>query len=372
MSAQKTSSLPFGFSTYLDLARLLAAFAVFYEHFRLADSDWKASISDDGVGHSAVVVFFVLSGYLIRYVADTREGTFPLFAASRIARIYSVAIPALVLTVAVDIVLVHLGHNDQVRPYQLAAPWKYLPIFVLFASDFWFINEQVFSNAPFWSLSYEVWYYVAFAVAFFVNRRHATLRNVLLFLLTIVVGPRLWILFPLWLLGVWIYNFHRTLSPVNSVKREIAHLLFFGSAVALCLYLWSGAGQALNEFSNATFAGIPRSLLRGSQFFASDFVVGLVVGINIFAARYCAFDFGRLRRAIVFLAGNSFTLYLTHYPLLEFLALVCRLKGVVLLASTLLSALLIGVAIERQKDSLRRGLLIFWDRRFQNTRGSVT
>jgi peptidoglycan/LPS O-acetylase OafA/YrhL len=50
------------------------------------------------MGSEAVMAFFVLSGFVIAYVADQRETTLQAFAAARLARLYSVIIPAMLLT----------------------------------------------------------------------------------------------------------------------------------------------------------------------------------------------------------------------------------------------------------------------------------
>jgi peptidoglycan/LPS O-acetylase OafA/YrhL len=60
---------------------------------------WMAS-----TGVQAVDVFFVLSGFVIAHVYNTREQTVQSYMVSRAARIYSVAIPALILTAVVDAV----------------------------------------------------------------------------------------------------------------------------------------------------------------------------------------------------------------------------------------------------------------------------
>jgi peptidoglycan/LPS O-acetylase OafA/YrhL len=51
---------------------------------------------------TAVVVFFVLSGYVIGFVVDAKETTASLFTVSRLARLYSVVLPALILTFICD------------------------------------------------------------------------------------------------------------------------------------------------------------------------------------------------------------------------------------------------------------------------------
>ena len=92
------------------------------------------------LAHSAVVVFFVLSGYLIAWTAQ-RDKSAVDYLINRAARIYSVALPALVLTYLLDIATGTIT-------YQTLQPWKYAPLSLAFATDFWFLNEGAFSNVP--------------------------------------------------------------------------------------------------------------------------------------------------------------------------------------------------------------------------------
>ncbi len=89
------------FSLYLDLVRFVAACLVYLYH---SNQRWLVGdvLPASDYGHSSVVVFFVLSGYVIAYITATKERDWVSYAASRIARIYSVAVPAIVLTLALD------------------------------------------------------------------------------------------------------------------------------------------------------------------------------------------------------------------------------------------------------------------------------
>ena len=81
-------------SIYLDLLRIAAAAAVFVSHLarhQLTDG-WLWRIQP--LGHSAVIVFFVLSGFVIQHVASTRDTHVRTFAVNRLARLYSVVLPA--------------------------------------------------------------------------------------------------------------------------------------------------------------------------------------------------------------------------------------------------------------------------------------
>ena len=53
------------------------------------------------LAHTAVIVFFVLSGFVISWAAE-RDGTAREYILNRASRIYSVALPALALTWLTD------------------------------------------------------------------------------------------------------------------------------------------------------------------------------------------------------------------------------------------------------------------------------
>ena len=57
-------------------------------------------------GWDAVKVFFVLSGFVIAYVAETKSNSLPLFFRDRLSRLYSVVVPAILVTCIAD----SLGH----------------------------------------------------------------------------------------------------------------------------------------------------------------------------------------------------------------------------------------------------------------------
>ena len=61
------------FSIYLDAIRFLAALLVLFYH---ANWIYRPGILFTSLGHEAVVIFFVLSGFVIAYVAETRETDF--------------------------------------------------------------------------------------------------------------------------------------------------------------------------------------------------------------------------------------------------------------------------------------------------------
>ena len=103
-------------STSLDLLRFTAAMTVFLHHANwLHLDDGALSWFRRDVGHSAVVIFFVLSGYLI--AATVRAGDTAIdYAIKRASRVYSVAVPAVLLTMAIDIAARHWACRRRRRP----------------------------------------------------------------------------------------------------------------------------------------------------------------------------------------------------------------------------------------------------------------
>ena len=104
-----------------------------------------------------MVVFFVLSGYVITGTLGDRRSARD-YAVKRAARIYSVVVPALLLTYAIDLLILQMNLPVGVPDYELRRPLLYGAFSLLFAGDFWHLVVPSFSNVPLWSLNYEVWY----------------------------------------------------------------------------------------------------------------------------------------------------------------------------------------------------------------------
>src|ERR1700731_1093191 len=133
------------FSLYLDLVRFVAAFLVMLSHANSRDLTARIIPFSD-LGHSAVVIFFVLSGFVIAYITEIKERRASEYAASRMARIYSVALPALLVTIIAD----SIGERLQPSIYvgETTHDWGLLRLLssVLFMNEFWGISITTFSN----------------------------------------------------------------------------------------------------------------------------------------------------------------------------------------------------------------------------------
>jgi peptidoglycan/LPS O-acetylase OafA/YrhL len=339
------------FSTYLDAVRFLAALTVMGCHLTFPQFTGGIVAYQSDLAAIAVTTFFVLSGYVIAYVAAEKEHTVSAYAVSRMARVYSVALPALLLVIALDWAGHWLGSPRALPLYQYAGLWKYLPLFLTFSTQIVGIKENVLTDQSFWSLSYEVWYYIAFAVAFYLTGWR---RNFLLAAVLLVMGPRILLLLPLWLSGCALYFAHRRLV----ISRVSARVLFFISLAALLAIRLFGIDDWIDSQIYPLFGHFSPRQMANSRQFASQYFVAACIAVNFFSARFCEFrlfDQPAVRSVIVYLASFTFSLYLIHRPLLDFYAFVIRhnphsvLSLMVLIVLTLGTTWIFGVLTEQRK-----------------------
>lgn len=301
-----TTSLPRPFSLYLDCCRFLAAVLVVVSHFVPYGLIAPGSIGWwPNLGREAVVVFFVLSGFVIAYTTESKNASLRDYCVARCTRIYSVALPLLLLGFAVAGILVLSGQASLADYYQLRKPWLYLPLHLLFMGELWTISEPPPLLAPWWSLGYEVWYYVLFGAAFYLRggRRLAVLGALLLF-----VGPKLWLLLPVWVAGVCAYYWQKT----HTMARPLALAGWCATLALLAAFKLGDLDAAMRAFALAhwPWAGLP---LKSADRYLADYLVCVLVVANFLCARSASFEILlRVERPVRWLASYTFTLYLVH------------------------------------------------------------
>lgn len=359
-------------SIYLDALRWLAALGVFGFHcvtILHPGSSWRVSL----LGDECVVVFFVLSGFVIRFVSREKECDWREFASARMARLYSVVLLALVVTVTAD----HFGLAAEPRIYHklfslssTPSPQWFIPYFT-FTGELWSRHAFLGSNMPYWSLGYEVPYYVVFGFATYTC---GSLRAVLIALWAVAVGPNILAYLPLWLMGVLTYDL---LTGTHLPGGRGMGLLLLTASLALLVL--DGYVFASTQVYPIARSGPPMRVLQSWAYFT---VVGVAVTLHIIGFALFTGDrqiwSARIAGAIRWLAGASFTLYLTHEPLIfaawallptsrSSLAIALTVAAVVFLFSLVLAEL--G---ERRKLLYRRAFRQLLEkcvpeRRFQNS-----
>ncbi|HSR08376.1 MAG TPA: acyltransferase [Bryobacteraceae bacterium] len=344
------------FSLYLDLVRFSAAVLVVMSHANVRALSERI-IPYSNLGHSAVIIFFVLSGFVIAYVTDAKEKSALEYTASRMARIYSVALPALVLTILADSIGEHL--NPALYVGETTHDWSLLRVAssVLFMNEFWGISITAFSNVPYWSLCYEVWYYVLFGMFIFWRGPG---RGVVLILCMLLAGPKILLLLPIWLLGVhlWRSKWGERLGVGQGLT------LYVLSWILLIIFVRLDIETRLADFLREHVGATVYTNMTFSRWFLSDYLLGIVVYLN-FAGYWAASPaLGKCLRPVAkfirWAAGLTLSIYLFHRPLLLFY--IALLHGdpkgysyyFEVLGLVLLTVVVLAQFTEHRKDRYRR------------------
>lgn len=303
-------------SSYLDLVRFLAAVAVLLGHmtqqgFALG---W---IPLAHASHEAVVLFFVLSGLIIHTTTFKRHADWRDYTVARVSRVYSVALPAVLTCTIGSIGLAAL------RPDVLAELPSYRPASLAdFFGSLLFLNESWSSlrtptrltlNGPYWTLCFEVWYYILFGLFVFLRSRW---RWPVLLLAVLVTGVNALLLLPVWVLGTWLSARGVSLASPTGARAWLAFLV---APLLVAGIVSSDVDHAIKDALHNTVPGYWR--LEGSQRFLTDYLIGISVALNIHAFKGLG---PRVVNAFVAWqptfqrwAGFSFTIYLFHQPLMD-------------------------------------------------------
>lgn len=227
------------------------------------------------------------------------------YAVARLSRLYSVALPVLLLGLACALAV--RAFSDAVPPhsYVLDKLYVYVPFHLLFLGQHWTLAEVPPYMEPYWSLNYEAWYYLLFGLACYLRGR----RRVLLMALALaLMGYKLWLLLPVWLAGAWLYRRYR--DPWFGVTAARAGWL----ASLLLLGAWVGLGlEDLLRMAAIAWWPFPGLPLGSADRFLGDYVVCAIVLFNFACARDAGFTaLLRIAPAVRLLASYTFTLYLSH------------------------------------------------------------
>jgi peptidoglycan/LPS O-acetylase OafA/YrhL len=318
--------------SYLDLVRFVAALLVVFGHAgqHFLQGGFIANGNPQGLG---VLLFFLISGFLISTSALQKQGDptydFRDFFIDRFARIYSCYIPALILLPALDsLVLASPDYH-----WRAAFNWPTWLGNLVMLQDFpgfqvlrrlgvhdnrWFISS--FGSArQFWTISIEWWIYMSFGATLFLVLRARRLRwYVAALIVVFAIEPLYYFvggvddcLTILWLLGMsasLVFLRVPTLAAAMPNVTPRRWLFIFLGVAGLGLISMGGRIYARNyhEVGELQFA----------------LFLALVVFGLLFAGGATRAKLPRLlERVIGFAAGYSYSLYLTHFTIMELVAI---------------------------------------------------
>jgi len=308
--------------SHLNALRGLAALAVAYSHARvlffppLAIASGAPGPRYMTIGHEAVMIFFVLSGYLVggSVLRSIRcqSWSWRDYLIKRLVRLWIVLIPAIAITVLLDTLGIHLfGGSGSV--YEVGSRLEFVAPDVLavehsgsvILGNVFFLQTvlfpQVGTNIPVWSLAYEFWYYIAFPCALMAADRRSSLSGRLaaavavIAVLTLLGRDGALLMLP-WLMG----------AAVSQLPRAIPPRLRAGAA-------WCAvAGVAVVFLASKKYA---------LELHWAELASGLAASLLIYAV-ICqdqSAKTGLYAKVSDMLARISYTFYLTHMPFMVFL-----------------------------------------------------
>jgi len=321
-------------SVALDIIRFAAAAVVLLSHF--SHSNYETHSRDwTTAGNLAVSIFFVLSGFVIRFVSLSRESSFKEYAIDRSSRIYSVVAPALLLT----FVLIALARAvNPTRYAMLADPGSHLSGLwiavanLTFTSELWGYEIVPSGNGPFWSIAYEVIYYVLYGLIFYRVR----LRWVWFALLLLLAGPTIAFNGLFWLLGCLTYDlFARYRDGERSVgisslalclllaifavaRHPIQHILRVTERDQRLAWSTQRVTSAFPAALHLTSSGVLPWLARLSisYILTSLFTAVFMLWLLLLLERHLPNAPARFAVSVRTVADSTFTLYLVHLPTL--------------------------------------------------------
>jgi peptidoglycan/LPS O-acetylase OafA/YrhL len=318
----KAAPLTTSESAALDVVRITAAAVVAAGHLTLwhFSSGWPDLSS---MGKASVGVFFVLSGFVIRYVTCRRRDTLGSYARDRASRIYSVAIPALLFTIVADAISRHVNPGLY-SVFARGQSVRHVVENLLFTAQLWSPTRDStltapLSNLPFWSLNYEVLYYVLYGLAFYLSgwRRWLGVGVMLL-----AVGPRVLYLAPLWLAGCLAHDVYQRWNASGKTARNLDWLLAGCVAFAAALLV---ATRVSTRLSEALRHGQAYLIAKDDRIPPKDYLFGLLgtivfLRLLVILRRIEISPDSRTVWAIEFISEGTFPLYLLHFPLLVLIA----------------------------------------------------
>jgi peptidoglycan/LPS O-acetylase OafA/YrhL len=269
-----------------------------------------------GFGHQAVMIFFVLSGFLIgknvSELASSGRWSLADYAIRRVSRLFVVLLPALILTALWDEIGIHWLHSPfysgqltelfNIGPAPEDVPRAYSA--AAFLGNLLFLQTIAVpsfgTNTPLWSLAYEGWYYVLFPAFYFairpvysVTQRALRAAGALIICLLL---PLTIVLYGLvWLMGWGVFSIARDRSRFLSMNK------------------WLLIGMGAVFFT----AALAISKLPQLPLLAKDITLGTAFSCLMLGVLRLPLP-QWLSAGSRFLANFSYTLYLVHFPFLAF------------------------------------------------------
>lgn len=309
------------FSQQLESLRGISALIVLFSHcFQAFIAPFDQTIYSiiRLLGQSAVMVFFVLSGFLIGHSIQKNRQHFGQFNVGfyirqRCKRILPPFIFAIVFTIGLYFLapfffasgthFFEASFGIMIR-YEYQITWLDTLGSALFLNGF--LTPTINANPPLWSLSYEVWFYV---LAGFFPVLLSRLRPVPIIGFTLLVGVLSWLnsQFLIYFL-VWLFAFALSFRSIQTQLFSSLHPMKW-------FFMLSALGLAVFDFYQFHWLYEAKNYTT-ENFTLFNLCTGLALGCWLIQLQQGLQHYPPLWAKS---ADFSYTLYVTHFPLLLFM-----------------------------------------------------
>ena len=310
---------------WLDLCRGLSALAVLAGHLRnaifidfsqLNESSFVEKIFyfTTSLGHQAVMVFFVLSGFFVGGSILNHKNNFKFknYLVARLSRLWVVLIPALFFTALIDQVSnFYLPGLIEGGFYELLSSGpnnNYSSSILTFLGNITFLQTTYVplfgTNGALWSLANEFCYYMLFPMIMIIIGKiqcsfiHKVVFSILTLIYIIFFAHHFLYGFIIWLFGVAVYIIY------TRIDKNYNFWFFLFSAILFCFSLINSKIDIIKDllgFSNTT-----------------NLIVGFSFAIFLISIKNKNIH-GQLEKNIIlfsqWLSDISYTLYVFHFPM---------------------------------------------------------
>jgi peptidoglycan/LPS O-acetylase OafA/YrhL len=265
------------------------------------------------LGHEAVLVFFLISGFLVggSIIKNIHKFSFKIYLINRLTRLWVVLLPALFLTYIIDTQVLFenkdlfsgkyfdlINSGPKLNNYDLSV--------FTFLGNLFFLQTIFFNTYgtidPIWSLANEFWYYVIFPLFLIMfgliksNIYKVITSSFIIILIFYFLPMHIIKYFLIWLLGVIIY------FPIYKYKIKNFNLIIF-----LILLTVFGSILILSKF-NFFDVFYNDLIVSVSGFFLIIYSFNFKININVNLKTKINFVFKHL-------SNFSYSLYIIHFPL---------------------------------------------------------
>jgi peptidoglycan/LPS O-acetylase OafA/YrhL len=272
-------------------------------------------------GHQAVIFFFILSGFVIhlKYSQNLQSNNTGFDLKNYLKRRFKRIYPPLIFAVILTFILDSIGKYFSFPIYGVSGPFAIIKdnfsLTTLIGNCFLLTDSYVEtwgSNFTLWSLKLEWWFYVIFPLFFLLLKRSIVIPFILMFLFYVTsFYSSVW---PVSLLQdvfkymiIWWFGVILADMYVGRIKFDFKYLIPFTLVIPAIVGFRAHFGQQIND------------LIWG---------FGFIGFLSIFFYLDRQHKQVRILEKLAFLGSFSFSLYITHAPILVFISgYVLRNRG---------------------------------------------